>query len=141
MPDMCKLLDEAEKKLYIQALAYILGMDDKDQKTKKEYLLAQMNEAGIPESAFKQIKCDCREDALIKNLSSIKDIRTKRFILREMILLAIADHEVSDDEVESLHKIGRNIGIKEEKINDFFIWAANGVEWQLEGMKLVEEDL
>lgn len=141
MPDMCKLLDETEKKLYIQALAYVLGMDDKDQKTKKEYLLAQMNDAGIPESAFKQIKCDCKEDALIKSLSSIKDIRTKRFILREMILLAIADHEVSDDEVESLHKIGRNIGIKEEKINDFFIWAANGVEWQLEGMKLVEEDL
>ena len=40
-----------------------------------------------------------------------------------------------------LHKIGKGMGISEEKINDFFIWAARGIEWQLEGIKLVEEDL
>ena len=26
MPDMCKLLDEVEKKLYIQGLAYVLAV-------------------------------------------------------------------------------------------------------------------
>lgn len=141
MPDMCKLLNEVEKRLYIQSLAYVMSQGNNDQKSKKDYLLAQMNDIGIPESAFKQFKSNCKEDFLIKELAQIKDIRAKRFILREMILLAIADHEVSDEEVESLHHIGRSIGIKEEKINDFFIWAASGVEWQLEGMKLVEEDL
>lgn len=141
MPDMCKLLNEVEKRLYIQSLAYVMSQGNNDQKSKKDYLLAQMNDIGIPESAFKQFKSNCKEDFLIKELAQIKDIRAKRFILREMILLAIADHEVSDEEVESLHNIGRSIGIKEEKINDFFIWAASGVEWQLEGMKLVEEDL
>ena len=43
---MCKLLDEVEKKLYIQGLAYVLGMNKQDPKQKKEYLLAQMAENG-----------------------------------------------------------------------------------------------
>ena len=71
----------------------------------------------------------------------ITDIRARRYFLREMILLAVADHELQDEEVEDLHKIGKGMGISEEKINDFFIWAARGIEWQLEGIKLVEEDL
>ena len=83
----------------------------------------------------------CKTDALIKDLEQITDIRAKRYILREMILLAVADHELQDEEVEDLHKIGKGMGISEEKINDFFIWAARGIEWQLEGIKLVEEDL
>lgn len=32
---MCKLLDEVEKKLYIQGLAYVLGMNKQDPKQKK----------------------------------------------------------------------------------------------------------
>lgn len=35
MPDMCKLLDEVEKKLYIQGLAYVLGMNKQDPKQKR----------------------------------------------------------------------------------------------------------
>lgn len=115
MPDMCKLLDEVEKKLYIQGLAYVLGMNKQDPKQKKEYLLAQMAETGLSESEYKKIKCNCKTDALIKDLEQITDIRAKRYILREMILLAVADHELQDEEVEDLHKIGKGMGISEEK--------------------------
>lgn len=82
---MCKLLDEVEKKLYIQGLAYVLGMNKQDPKQKKEYLLAQMAETGLSESEYKKIKCNCKTDALIKDLEQITDIRAKRYILREMI--------------------------------------------------------
>ncbi len=141
MPDMCKQLTNAEKRLYIQALAYVLGTNGKDNKAKEDYLLTQIADAGLPESALKQALTKGTEEQLIQNLPQIDDTRTKRYIFREMILLALADHELTDNEVESLHKIGRCMGINNEKINDFFIWAAQGVEWQLDGIKLVEEDL
>lgn len=141
MPDMCKQFTNAEKRLYIQALAYVLSSDNKDIKAKENYLSAQISDLGLPESALKQALTKGTEDQLIKNLPQITCTRIKRYIFREMILLALADHEVSDQEVESLHKIGRSMGINDEKINDFFIWAAQGVEWQLDGIKLVEEDL
>ena len=53
----------------------------------------------------------------------------------------MANHELSDEEMAAIYTIGMNIGIKEDKINDFFLWAAEGLEWQLAGVKLVEEDL
>ena len=58
-----------------------------------------------------------------------------------MIMLAIADHELSDTEVDTIYDIGTKTGISVDKIDDFFLWAAKGVEWQIESVKLVEEDL
>ena len=65
----------------------------------------------------------------------------RRYIVREMILVAISNHELSDDEIATLYAIGTNIGIKEEKVGDFFIWAAKGLEWEIEGLQLIEGDL
>ena len=141
MPDISKLLSKTEKKLYLQALAFVLNMNHKDGSTITEYLHSQAEEAGVSETTLNQVKPNLTEDKLIKELDKITNIRSKRFILREMILLAIADHEVKDEEIETLHRIGKAMGIVEAKINDFFIWAAQGLEWQLQGIKLVEEDL
>ena len=142
MAEINKLLNDAEKQLYVQALAYTLTFSkEKSAAVKTEYLKAQAADLGISESAFKKMKAGYKAENLVKDLNSIKDIRVKRYILREMILLAIADHEVSDAEIETIYKIGTQIGIKNEKVNDFFMWAAKGLEWQIEGTQLVEEDL
>ena len=58
--------------------------------------------------------------------------------IREMISFAIVDHEISDEEMCQIYKIGTAIGVKEGKINDFFLWAAAGIEWQIEGERLIE---
>lgn len=141
MPDVSKLLSKTEKKYYLQALAFVLDMNKKDENSIAEYLKAQADEAGVAETTLAQIKLNIDENKLTKELSKISSIKSKRFILREMILLAIADHEVKDEEIETLHRIGHAMDIPEAKINDFFIWAAQGLEWQLQGIKLVEEDL
>lgn len=141
MPDISILLSKTEKKIYLQALAFVLDMNKKDSKTIADYLKAQADEIDVGETMLNQIKANLPEDKLIKELAKISSIPCKRFILREMILLAIADHEVKDEEIEKLHRIGSTMGIAEAKINDFFIWAAQGLEWQLQGIKLVEEDL
>ena len=58
-----------------------------------------------------------------------------------MIMLAIADHEITDDEIRNIYQIAEAVGVSGEKVGDFFIWAAKGIEWKLEGIQLVEEDL
>lgn len=141
MPDISILLSKTEKKIYLQALAFVLDMNKKDSKTIADYLRTQADEIDVSQTTLSQIKTNLPEDKLIKELTKITSIPCKRFILREMILLAIADHEVKDEEIEKLHRIGNAMGIAEAKINDFFIWAAQGLEWQLQGIKLVEEDL
>ena len=139
MTDMGKHLHISEKRVYIQSLAYILK--DKKEDFIKDYLLTQMAEYGIAESEYNSLSVVLDRTHLAKKLNKISDIRTKRYIVREMILLAVADHELNDQEIDELSQFGKDVGICEEKMIDFFMWAARGIEWQLDGTKLVEEDL
>lgn len=136
-----KDLTEAEKHIYLDCLAYIINLNKNTDKVKKEYLAHQMCDVGLSVDELKSVKKAKKNADIIKNLKTVSDIRVKRFILREMILLAIADHEISDKEIASIYEIGIQAGIKHEKIDDFFIWAAKGIEWQIEGSQLVDEDL
>jgi len=140
MLHMPKKFNAKEKKAYLWALTYILGLNHPDNTSKKDYLLLQLKSAGIPEEKCLTPNLPCTQDDLIKQLKSLEDIRTQRYIIREMIMLAIADHEISDDEIRNIYKISEAIGISGEKVGDFFIWAAKGIEWKIEGIQLVEED-
>ena len=132
-----KSLGEEEKVIFLRALLYILGVEKRASDHNKNYLIRQADQIGFDQKELKNIKKPKKADELAKELKTIADIRIKRFILREMILLAVADHELTDNEMTNIYEIG----IKEEKINDFFLWAAQGLEWQLEGSRLIEKDI
>ena len=119
----------------------ILSKEERKCADNDEYLRQQAEQAGFDPAAVKKIKPAKKADDLIKELKQVSSMRLKRYIIREMIMLAMANHELSDEEMAAIYTIGMNIGIKEDKINDFFLWAAEGLEWQLAGVKLVEEDL
>lgn len=129
-----------QKKIFLKALSYILNIEDTPSERKTEYLRLQAMELNVdldkavPKKALKPAD-------IVKDLAAFDNIRAKRYILREMIILAIADHELSDKEIKTIYEIGLLSGLKQEKIDDFFLWAAEGVEWQLNGLRLVEEDL
>ena len=90
---------------------------------------------------MKKIKPVTDPAELSKMIKQIKSIKLRRYILREMILVAVANHELSDEEIAGIYNIGTRIGIKEEKVSDFFMWAAKGLEWEIEGLQLIEGDL
>ena len=124
-----------EKNVYMEALAFILNVGKSNNDAKKEYMETQMAEIGLSKKDFRSAK-------KVKTAGELaKDIKVKRFILREMILLALADHELTDEEIQTIYQIGTCSGLKEEKISDFFLWAAKGIEWQIEGTQLVEDNL
>ena len=100
-----------------------------------------MAEIGLSKKDFRSAKKVKTAGELAKDIKGIGDIKVKRFILREMILLALADHELTDEEIQTIYQIGTCSGLKEEKISDFFLWAAKGTEWQIEGTQLVEDNL
>ena len=129
VPNVLNELTEKERNVYITSLLYILDLNDSSARN-MDYVLSRINDLGLDESVLKKIK-----------RAKGKNIRTRRYILREMILVAISNHELSDGEVASIYNIGRHVGIKEEKINDFFLWAAKGLEWEIEGIQLIEGDL
>lgn len=137
-------LDTEEKHTYLRCLAYIMQLrqsPESKQSRKRIFLENQLREIGLPLQELDNIKVTNKADDIINDLKKIINIQTKRYILREMILLAIADHELNDKEISVIYQIGAKSGIKEEKVSDFFLWAAQGVEWQINGIKLIEEDI
>lgn len=135
-----KEFSDQQKNIFLEALGYILNIDKKPNDIKLNYLRLQAFEMGYDLRKLKT-KSTLKAIDVINSLNGIKDIRIRRYILREMIMLAIADHELSDTEVDTIYDIGTKTGISVDKIDDFFLWAAKGVEWQIESVKLVEEDL
>lgn len=134
-------LSVEEKNIYMEALAFILNVDKSNNDAKKEYIKTQMTEIGLSNKDFRGAKKVKTPEELAKDIKGIGDMKVKLFILREMILLALADHELSEEEIQTIYQIGSGSGLKEEKISDFFLWAAKGIEWQIEGTQLVEENL
>lgn len=138
-------LNRKEKYAYIKSLIYILNLSKKSSAEKdgrqKTLIENRMSELSIPLEEFSSLKSTKNAESIIDDLASITNMKIKKYILREMILLAIADHELTDIEISTIYRIGANSGIKEESISDFFLWAAKGVEWQIEGVKLLEENI
>ncbi|MDD4556668.1 MAG: hypothetical protein PHE89_05015 [Alphaproteobacteria bacterium] len=144
MPTNMIVLNDADKRTYLRCLTYVLHLGDGEahKTSRKEIFIEnQLREVGLPIEELQSIRVPKKSNALVVELKEVHDVKVKRYIVREMILLAIADHELNDEEISIIYQIGVKAGIKEEKISDFFMWAAKGVEWQIEGIKLIEEDL
>lgn len=140
MPIQPKNFDENEKNVYMKALSFMLSLDKKNTVEKLDYLKIQAARCGYDGRKIKTKSNDKISDIALA-LNKIDNIAIRRYILLNMIMLTIAGHELLDTEVDTIYGIGTKAGISVDKIDDFFLWAARGVEWQIEGMRIVEEDL
>ncbi|MBS4774245.1 MAG: hypothetical protein KHX55_08260 [Proteobacteria bacterium] len=140
MTSFKKTMSDDAKITFMEALTFVLNIEDRKTPLQQEYLLRQAFECGLPARELKLVKNLKKPDDLIKRLREIPDKKTKRFIIREMIMMAVADRELTDTEMCTIYEIGTGAGLKQEKINDFFLWAAKGIEWQIEGAHMVEDD-
>ena len=130
-----------EKTAYLKALVYVSNINPKDKKIKEKYLSLQLKAQGISEDKYLENSLPCSHEQLIKTLKSLENLRVQRYIVREMIMLAISGQDIGDEEIRRIYQIAETIGISTEKVGDFFIWAAKGIEWNVEGIQLIEEDL
>ena len=135
-----KAMSLEDKITFIEALTFIFNDCNTKADIQKTYLERQAFECGLSTKEFKSIKPIKKVAELIKKIKAIPNKKVKRYILREMILIAVIDHELTDQEMCTIYEIGTESGVKQEKINDLFLWAAKGIEWQAEGAHLIEDD-
>ncbi len=139
MSEFKKQLSDNEKITYMRALLRVLNTEKKLTEPNKIYLHRQAEEINLSFADLRRIKSPATDEELLKDLKKISNSRLRHYIVREMIMLSMADHEISDDEMKGIYSLGMGVGIKEDKINDFFIWAAQGIEWQIAGERLIEK--
>ena len=135
-----KKFNAKEKNACLKALTYILNLNNARKQVRKEYLALQMKALNIAEDKYDENQSTCKIESVIKALQGLDDLRVQRYIIREMIMLSVSDQDISDEEIHRIYQIAEAVGMSGEKVGDFFIWAANGIEWRIEGIQLVEED-
>ena len=138
MNELSNSWSETEKQLYLISLIYVLNLDSEDNSIKKEFMKNKAKELGQAISKLPKVRT---AKELISLLAPSPSVRTKRYLLRDMILLSAADHDLSDNAIGQIYEIGTQIGLKAEKIDDLFLWAARGLEWQVDGSRLIDEDI
>ncbi len=140
MSILTQKLTKKEKGIYLQALAFIMSQKGKANPALKSYLRVQALEIGVDEKQLEEVKLPQSALELCRSIKKIETMSVRRFIIREMIMLAVAAHELQENEVTLIYQVGNAVGIDTDRIDDLFMWAARGLEWQIEGAKMVEED-
>ncbi|MDR1025965.1 MAG: hypothetical protein LBL47_01070 [Lactobacillus sp.] len=140
MSFLCNKLTTQEKVVYLTCLSYVLNINKRPGKVKKEYLEKKVKDVCLSPTYLDKIKPGT-PTAMAKMLKSVDSIVIRRYFVRDMILLATADHELSDKEINLIYGIGISAGISQDKIDDIFMWAAKGIAWEVEGIRLIEEDI
>jgi len=140
MTSFKKNMDDNAKITFMEALTFVVNIENPKSPLQQEHLLRQAFECNLSPKELKLVKKLKKSTDLIKHLKEIPDKKTKRFIVREMIMMAVIDHELSDAEMCAIYEIGTGAGLKQEESNGCLLWAAKGVEWQIEGSHMVEDD-
>ncbi|MGD9639209.1 MAG: hypothetical protein AB7U85_09155 [Alphaproteobacteria bacterium] len=134
-------LSENQIRDFLIALSFIMNADGEASEAEKEYIKVAASAYGLVDPDFELIM---KERSLGEVERQINWIREKpeaaRYMIREMISLAISDGELVDDEINTIFYIGKRLGISEDRMNDMTNWAVEGYEWQIEGFRLVEEN-
>lgn len=123
---------------FLKALSYIMKIEGDDD-NKKAYIELNANGYGINANetgVFNNVD----EDEIVKGLNEIANVQAKRFALREIISFAYSDGALSDGETAAINKIAKRIGIKTNRVYSMISWAARGVEWNDDGIRLIVED-
>ena len=128
--------EEKDKQIYLSSLSYVMNSENAKSLERKEFMKNKAREFSVPLTKIKKVKT---AEELISLLKTIESTKVKYFIVRDMILMTLADHDVSDSEMKKIYDISTQIGISSEKVDDFFLWAAKGLEWQIAGARLVED--
>ena len=138
MPDN---FNTKEKNACIKALTFVLHIHGAKNTMQKKFMLFQLKAMGLTEDKYDITQPPCKFEDLAKSLKNLDNLRAQRYIIRAMIMLALSDQDINDDAIKLIYQLAEEIGMSSEKVGDFFIWAAKGIEWRLEGIQLVEEDL
>lgn len=133
-------LTQEQRENFLKALAFVIYADGEVNGEEKDFLEVAAQAYGVSPSKVVEILQDRDIETVKALVQEIDDIRARRYLVREMISLGLCDGELSDDELDAIFSIGESLDITEERMDDMVSWAIEGLEWQLDGFRLIEED-
>ena len=102
---------------FIRQLSYVLGLDDREAAALQDLVVS----TGDLESA----------------LDRVKDPRSARLLLQQVVVLGWADGHYDEEERAAVRSIAARFGLATEWVEEIERWAAKGIAWQARGRALI----
>ncbi len=132
-------LNNEQKEAFIKALVFVMCADGAKEE-EKAFIKLAMDVYSVNTISLEDVVAPVSAAEVKRIAVKIEDERARRYLVREMIALGFSDGDFSENEMEIVFDIGEALGVSEERINDMIDWAVAGLEWQLEGIDLIERE-
>ena len=140
MDEMCLAkLTEGQKKAFLRAFIKMANVDGHVDNYERDFIQKMAIDFGLFIDDMDQFLKDINLDEIIADVASIKDRRVALELLKQLCVLAHADHVLSDDEVVFIGSIGQAMGIDPEKVEEISHWVIDYLVWNEQGKLIFEE--
>jgi len=133
-------LTNEDKKNFLRAIASIIRADGDVDEAEKAYLATTASAYGLPEKSVTEVLNPPPLEQIIDALKKVKSARARRYLVRELVSVALTDGSIDDDEMDIVYSIGEALGVAENRMDEMLEWALEGYQWQLDGLRLVKQD-
>lgn len=129
-----ELLTTREQHQLMKLVAYIAAIDGEVHEQEVEFIRKLSAQLHLdPTNWFEEI-ADLKLDEICAGFERDK---AKRIVLTELINASFADGEYSEPERAGLRNIAGSMAVEEIGVVALEQWVERGVQWQLEGRKLL----
>jgi uncharacterized tellurite resistance protein B-like protein len=130
------LLSKKERTVLVQAFAYLAHLDNTLHQTELDLISTIAHNLGLDPQI---IVADVGRLDLADILQPIDNTQSKRILLQELINLAYADGNYSQEERIGIQKAADILGIEPPVLTKIEKWVEKGRAWAQEGVEIILE--
>lgn len=138
--DSLSQLAENEQIAYLKILVYLAKVDGNFEDSEKRFIRDMALLYGVSDDKLAEITEDVDMKTILKSADLIKDRRVALELVKDLCVLAHADEELLDEEVEFIGDVGQKMGVSLDKIEQISRWVIDRIIW-LEESKIIFEEI
>ncbi len=139
LPDTLHKLPQEERFAYAKVLAFMTRVDDELTVDEMAMFEQRLGTALLSPNQRKSIRSALKVPPPLEECLQELGPEAGRLALRDSVLMAAADGNVDEDELEALRDIADHLGLNEDAVDRLLKWTEEGYAWMNEGYALLND--
>ena len=139
LPDTLHKLPQEERFAYAKVLAFMTRVDDELTVDEMAMFEQRLGTALLSPNQRKSIRSALKVPPPLEECMKDLGPEAGRLALRDSVLMAAADGNVDDDELEALKDIATHLGLSTDAVDRLLKWTEDGYAWMNEGYALLND--
>ena len=139
LPDTLHKLPQEERFAYAKVLAFMTRVDDELTVDEMAMFEQRLGTALLSPNQRKSIRSALKVPPPLEECLEELGPEAGRLALRDSVLMAAADGNVDEDELEALRNIADHLGLAEDAVDRLLKWTEEGYAWMNEGYALLND--